>query len=188
MTEAPWVELESDRWLRWTRDDLPGPVRLRFGLDPDTGETPLEEVRLEGRWTGETLRRIPLGQLTVIARAVHATPEWFPWLDGEAVDVMAPLHWPRPLRDLLDPDRPRSTRAPEPHEEPEYVLEQPPKRPYPDEFYEAVARAYRFATAAERAPARMLAKANGVPDTTINRWVRVARERGHLPPTMKGRP
>lgn len=61
------------------------------------------------------------------------------------------------------------------------------KRPYPDSFYEEVARIYQAAAASTRGPAEAIADANRVPPTTVHRWVRVARSRGKLPPAARGK-
>lgn len=65
---------------------------------------------------------------------------------------------------------------------------QPPRdRPYPDEFYADVAQVYRELVADRRlAPAPTIAEMACVPITTVHRWVREARSRGHLPPARKG--
>lgn len=62
------------------------------------------------------------------------------------------------------------------------TLDVPAGRPYPDDFYRQVAELYAALVAAGRQPAPVIAEANGVPATTVHRWVRVARERGFLGP------
>lgn len=52
----------------------------------------------------------------------------------------------------------------------------------PDEFYRAVAEAYSWLAGRGRRPAPELAAINGVPPTTIHRWVKEARRRGLLGP------
>jgi hypothetical protein len=59
---------------------------------------------------------------------------------------------------------------------------------YPDDFYADVAAAYYRLAVEGKAPARHLAAANNVPETTVVRWVREARRRGLLAPAGgKGR-
>lgn len=58
---------------------------------------------------------------------------------------------------------------------------------YPDEFYEAVARAYRTLAAVSPRPIVDLAEANEVPTTTAQRWVKEARQRALLPPGRRGK-
>lgn len=59
----------------------------------------------------------------------------------------------------------------------------------PPWFYDDVAAAWTAARASgAKNPAAVLAEANGVPITTIHRWVRVARERGVLAPSSRSSP
>jgi hypothetical protein len=59
---------------------------------------------------------------------------------------------------------------------------------YPDGFYRKVSAAYTRLAHEGRPPAETLAATNGVPKTTVNRWVREARRRGLLAPAGgKGR-
>lgn len=57
----------------------------------------------------------------------------------------------------------------------------------PEGFYRQVAEAYNSAVMEGPAPAKALAEEAGVPVTTVHRWIREARQRGHLPPARKGR-
>jgi hypothetical protein len=57
----------------------------------------------------------------------------------------------------------------------------------PDWFYERLAVAYRNLAVRSNRPAVLLAERNGVPVTTVHRWVKEARRRGFLPPGQKGR-
>jgi hypothetical protein len=56
-----------------------------------------------------------------------------------------------------------------------------------DMFYERVAAIYRQKAAQSNRPAVEIANTNGVPVTTVHRWVKEARRRGFLPPGQKGR-
>jgi hypothetical protein len=64
----------------------------------------------------------------------------------------------------------------------DYRLPKAYGRRYPDVFYERVAKAFETAVAAGKPPGRTIAVANGVPETTIARWIREARRRGLLAP------
>jgi hypothetical protein len=55
-------------------------------------------------------------------------------------------------------------------------------RSYPPEMYERVAALYRRCVAGGIRPAPAIAEANGVPETTVRRWIREARRRGVLAP------
>lgn len=65
---------------------------------------------------------------------------------------------------------------------PELVIADPGSRRKPDDFYARVADAYAFFAGRSQSPARDLAAKNGVPVTTVHRWVKEARARGLLPP------
>jgi len=54
----------------------------------------------------------------------------------------------------------------------------------PDDFYARVADAYAWLASRGASPARDLAEKNGVPVTTVHRWVKEARARGLLPPAI----
>jgi hypothetical protein len=56
-----------------------------------------------------------------------------------------------------------------------------------DTFYKRVAVRYSQLAARSNRPAVEMANANGVPVTTVHRWVKEARRRGFLPPGQKGR-
>ncbi|MEU7807893.1 hypothetical protein AB0B18_15715 [Micromonospora chalcea] len=57
----------------------------------------------------------------------------------------------------------------------------------PDAFSRRVAQAYAVAVESTSAPAKALADEAQVPVTTVHRWIREARQRGHLPPARRGR-
>jgi hypothetical protein len=57
----------------------------------------------------------------------------------------------------------------------------------PAAFSKRVAEAYNAAVLTTSKPATVLAAEAGVPVTTVHRWIREARLRGHLPPAKKGR-
>jgi hypothetical protein len=60
-------------------------------------------------------------------------------------------------------------------------------QPYGESFYREVAEVYAALAGRVRDPAQRMADANGVMVTTVNRWTRIARERGFLPPARQGR-
>jgi hypothetical protein len=65
-------------------------------------------------------------------------------------------------------------------EGPSLVLDIPEGPRRPDSFYVDVANLYRRVAVRARRPAEELATANGVPVTTVHRWVKEARRRGLL--------
>jgi hypothetical protein len=63
----------------------------------------------------------------------------------------------------------------------------PDVRPYPLAFYEQVGSIYgEFASQSSR-PAVEIAEANGVPVSTVHRWIKEARNRGILPEGQRGK-
>jgi hypothetical protein len=50
----------------------------------------------------------------------------------------------------------------------------------PDRFYEQIAERFAYLATVSPRPAMELAKANGVPVTTVHGWVKEARRRGLL--------
>ena len=82
----------------------------------------------------------------------------------------------RPARVTFQPPQPIDAR-----------LKKPDKAPYGDDFYRSVAQIYSQLAASASNPGGLLADANGVNVTAAHRWIRVARERGFLPPGHKGK-
>jgi hypothetical protein len=72
-------------------------------------------------------------------------------------------------------------------EAPDATLEVPTRRPYPDDFFAAVAAVYRVLLGGVHNPTGFIADQNHVPLTTAQRWVREARSRGHLPKASHGK-
>lgn len=67
------------------------------------------------------------------------------------------------------------------------TLDVPPARPYGDAFYRQVADIYRELAPRTRAVASVIADANHVEVTQVHRWVKVARQKGFLSPTTRGK-
>jgi transposase-like protein len=65
---------------------------------------------------------------------------------------------------------------------PELKLESSSRGKRPDQFYYEVAAAYSWLAGRVRRPAKELATINGVPESTIHRWVKEARRRQLLGP------
>jgi hypothetical protein len=139
-------------------------VNVRFRLN-DRGRLEPVELRLEAdRPIDSTmLRQLPLTMLEGLANS------------GQ-VQRVEPASEPHPpAGPLLAPHRRGST-----------LLKVPPGAK-PDWFYERLAVAYSSLALRSNRPAVLLAERNGVPVTTVHRWVKEARRRGFLPPGQKGR-
>ena len=128
--------------------------------------------------SGRELDRLPLGRIEsavnnpavaddVRARLIDAS-------DGEA-DLMMYIH--RRFAPIYTAHgqsrRPRN----------KLKIPKGPKRP--DSFYQQVASAYSEVALLSGHPAKELAAANGVPVTTVHRWIKEARRRGLLAPSRR---
>lgn len=163
---------------------------------------------------GPSLRRFPIGLVESFVNSDEAFGDSVRArlaLPGPPVDVLVSHYaysWnPRPrhperlpwvAQAMLSqlPGSPLLHVEPLPHSRPDIErgqapvdarLEVPDGRPWPDSFYVQVADAYRALVTAGLNPGQELASQNGVPATTAHRWIRAARERGHLPPGQRGK-
>ncbi len=197
-------------WAWWTTPDMPEPdgVALRFvERDAPAGQLGrLEVVELVVRatasgLTGELLRSVPVARLEAVANGpalserirahvrhgrrrldlsrfvpdnVRATA--LPSLSGPALPEDEPT-----AEDLADVDAALARATVELSvSKPTGRLKVPGSRVKPDEFYEQVARVYTQLAGSGPRPAAVIAEANGVPASTVHRWVREARRRGLL--------
>jgi hypothetical protein len=161
-------------------------VRVRFAVRED-GRLEPAEVHLEGRpnLTGSTLRNVPLGSIEAWgngrgrealiesiadtgAKVDKETDRWLRTVGGGERELMVQVSSPLrrgPLR-LRVPDGPKR----------------------PDAFYAKVAKMYSALTASgSHRPAAEIAEANGIPVTTVRRWIKEARRRKLLPRGSKGK-
>jgi hypothetical protein len=156
-------------------------IMLRFGIQPG-GRLGVEQavVTLPGPDLDQidvaAWRSVPIAEATTIANlpeyckviTAHLNDDDAEVSIGEGADDLQPV--------LLVK---RTGHA--------YRLRIPYGNKYPDTFYERVAKAYETAVANGEPPAQAMSNANGVPLTTVHRWVREARRRGVLAPAQKGR-
>ncbi len=182
-----WRWNPQDGWFSLARPDGgEGGVHIR--LREQDGRLVISEMYVHGaEITPALLRSIPLRALEALAdeawRAktkrdergmVPAVATYALSADATADPTLEDLRGRRPGRKAA-PAKPRP----------------PLTRPDPsgdlDQFYRRVADAYREFAKLSRAPAAAMANEAGVPVTTVHRWVREARRRGHLPPGRKGR-
>jgi hypothetical protein len=164
-------------WVGCAVDDA-APFYVRFALDEQGRLTPVELHLAPGATiTTLVLGRLPLVDLDLEVNEGPIRQLLVDRLNEKAPDLSAALAATVPKPKPRAPVR-LVTSA---------LLVQPHKRPYADEFYQAVARLYRRLARETNRPAVVIAEANSVPLTTAHRWVKEARERGHLPPGQKGR-
>jgi hypothetical protein len=135
----------------WFRLDDP-PVDLRL-MEVD-GRARIVAVASDHGLDATTLRKIPLGAIEAKANVNDAAPATW----GEI--------------------RPRIRIQQAQKAAKKIVI--PTTKPYPGEFFERVADAYRRCVAAGLSPGTFIAEAKGVPLTQVHGWIRVARLKGLL--------
>jgi hypothetical protein len=195
-------------WVLFEARDLPVPTYIRFAL-AGTGRLVVRELYIAGedRLSPATMRRLPLGDMEMLANepgmrrliverlgepgadlrrlAAHHGTTFGPgaehWVARSFAAQIKGSGEPQPSMPRRAPWRPQTVTGPD------VKLTVPSTVPYPDDFYRAVADAYRFLALRSPRPAVELADANGVPPSTTRRWVKEARRRGVLAPGQKGR-
>jgi hypothetical protein len=161
MANDEYLSVEEGGWVRWLRTGrtFGETVRIRFSQDA-SGRLVAREIRIaEDEEDGDGLRaemlRVPLGRLER-------------WVNR--ADVA------RLVDELMRGSGSEPVKSPRPRTGPRV---DPPDRKgrssYSDGFYRRVAEAV-----AAGHSARAIADASGVPPTTVNRWIKGARERGFL--------
>jgi hypothetical protein len=143
-------------------------TRVRLSYKPTPDRWVVDEVRFaDFRVTARDLRDFPLGKIEV----------WVNQLAQQGlVDVLNAK-----LSDTVQFGvEGTATWAPK-------LPPVPAKGPKGDDFYRFVGEVYGKAAVVSTRPAAELAKAWEVPVTTVHRWVREARRRGHLRPAEPGR-
>ena len=127
-----------------------------------------------GSLPGTFVRKLPIERIGAAVNHPMHYPNLARYVTQEAfVSVPPPGLW----RDSL-PTVPRP-------ENPSLVIDAPEGRGRkPDDFYRQVADAFAWLSGRTQSPARTLAEANGVPVTTVHRWVKEARARHLLPPAI----
>ena len=135
------------------------PIELRMDAD-----RPLDSTML---------RRVPLAAMESVANGVGRQ------------HLEDRLHWSEPEPGWRPPGMaPGQAWIPK---APRLRAKVPPGVKKNDAFYQRVAASYSARAAQSNRPAVEMANANGVPVTTVHRWVKEARRRGFLPPGQKGR-
>ena len=132
----------------------------------------------------ELWRRVPLAKIETILNDPLRRPWDLEWIESYKGH---PGHRMTTFKDLDDLYRSTQKRARK--RTPPLNLGPLPSGPkYPDSFYRRVAAAYTRLAHEGRGPGTTLSEINGVPTTTVNRWVKEARRRKLLAPAgAKGR-
>jgi hypothetical protein len=158
MARDEYLSIEEGGWVRWIRTGygLPTAVRIRYSPD-ERGRLVAREVQIVDE---DGIRTEWLREVPLGRLETWANRADVAELvlQGAGVDATRPRTGPRV------PIPARKGRA-----------------SYPDGFYQRVADAV---TAGH--PARAIADASGVPLSTVNRWIKGARERGFLAPSRRG--
>lgn len=162
------LDFEGDGWVGYADPGQRYATRIHVSFKPGPGRWVVDEVRLtDPRVTARDLRDLPLGKIEGWVNHLVQQGLVDP-IEGKKSDT---VRFPETGMAGWVPGLP----------------EAPASGAKPDEFYRRVAEIYAKATLASPRPAAELAKAWEVPLTSVHRWVRVARGRGYLPPTEKGR-
>lgn len=195
-------------WVLFEGRDLPIPVYARFAL-ATSGRLEVHELYIagNGRLSSGVLRSLPLPLLETLANEPGARDGIMSRLGTPGPDLRRlaahlqttpgpkVAHWvARSMRAQVkgsgEPQAPMPRRKPwrpQVMQVPDLRVAVPKTVPYPDEFYVAIADAYRFLALVSARPAVELADANNVPPSTTRRWIKEARRRGLLAPGQKGR-
>jgi hypothetical protein len=159
---------EGDGWVGYTPPGQRYGTRVRLSYNPTLGRWVVVEVHfMNFRVTARMLRELPLGKIeswvNQLVQQGLVDPIQAKLSDAVQFGVEGQAVWVDALPDA------------------------PAKGAKPDQFYRRIAEIYGKAALVSPRPAAEMAEAWEVPLTSVHRWVRVARERGYLPPTEKGR-
>jgi hypothetical protein len=166
------LDFEGEGWVAYTAPGKRFATRLHVSYKPTPGRWVVDAVQFaDFRVTARDLRGFPLGKIEV-------------WVNQLAQQGLV---------GRLDAKRPELSDTPQ------FAITEgtatwapklpptPAKGPKGDGFYGFVGEVYGKAATVSTRPAAELAKAWEVPVTTVHRWVREARRRGHLRPAEPGR-
>jgi hypothetical protein len=164
------LAFEGDGWVGYTPPGKRYGTRIHLSFKPGPGRWVVDVVEFKDfRVTARALRDLPLGKIEAwvnqLAQQGLVDPIEAKLSDavqfGDSIEGL--VSWIDAL-----PDAPASGAK-------------------PDEFYRRIGEIYGKAALASPRPAAEMAEAWDVPLSSVHRWVRVARARGYLPPTEKGR-
>lgn len=151
---------------------------LRFGPEGTAQDAPLQVRELYVAADSEAAFSSPLLRTLPFARMVAAVNRRT--VRDELRRYMLPANVVQILRVGLSPGWRMELVDPVPAERPNLEIEVPADRRRPDEFYALVADTYLAQATLSTHAAQDLADANGVPRSTVHRWLKEARSRGLL--------
>jgi hypothetical protein len=166
-------------WIAYQSERLIEPAYVRLAPHED-GRLVAVELYLtdKGGIDAVLMRSVPLGRIEA----------WANGPDGESFRKKLDIKGPD-LREALGP----FGRKRKPLGEVTLIYPDPKLDEVPttwdkgDDFYRAVAERYAALAQIDRGPAARIAEANGVPATTVRRWVKEARRRGFLSAGRSGK-
>jgi hypothetical protein len=163
------LAFEGDGWVGYTAPGKRYGTRVHVSFKPGPGRWVVDAVQFANfRVTARDLRDFPLGKIEV----------WVNQLAQQGlVDVINAK-----LSDTVQFGITAGTAT-----WVDKLPSAPAKGAKPDEFYRRVGEIYGKAAVVSTQPAKDLAVAWELPTTTVHRWIREARRRGHLPPAEQGR-
>jgi hypothetical protein len=165
-----WARLafEGEGWVGYTAPSQRYATRIHVSFKPGPGRWIVDVVEFKNfRVTARDLRDLPLGKIESWVNQL-AQQGLADVINAKLSDVVQfGVEGQAVWVDKLPPA--------------------PAEGAKPDDFYREVGRIYGKAALVSPRPAAEMAEAWDVPLSSVHRWVRVARRRGHLPPTEKGR-
>lgn len=202
-----WLSIGNGGWIRH-QDDTAAVVFVRFE-DHEGRLRPVDVfLAAEGPILANDLRAVPLGQIEawVNAQDTAELVRSLLLIPGPLVRTAVthftsgaggPDHWvTQMLRSQLPqsgvkeapamPLRGKAGSGQTIADDPDLRIEEPTGRPYGDDFYRQVVRAYQAAAQVTTQPNVLIAEVNGYPVSTVRGWTRTARTRGLMAPGRVG--
>jgi hypothetical protein len=168
MDASARLNFEGDGWVGYTPPNQRFATRIHVSFKTGPGRWVVDRVHMElPRITARDLRDLPIGKVEV-------------WVNQLAQQGLVD-----PLKAKLSDTVQFAVEG-----EATWVPKLPPapvRGAKGDDFYRFVGEVYAKAALVSTRPGAELAKAWGKPVTTVHRWTREARRRGHLPPAEPGR-
>lgn len=197
--DDPWSRLGWSAYFSDVMDAAGAQVLIRFGHHsavpletvPVGDKTPLivhdVVVRVGapgGTAAASAVRALPFARMEAaanlrLAQLPDVRPDDFPFTSAA---LAADQLMPHPMLGWIK--RPEQKRRPR---RPSLKIEVPSDRKKPDRFYQRVADLYLRASTQSGRPAEDIAEANGLPVSTVHRWVKEARRREILFPGQRGK-